>query len=78
MKFYPGSVYPDEFYPFTGLSVYPVYPFYPFYPDEVYPEEGRSFIRVVVLQFPGISFQSVILICYILLTSLAQRLGSRG
>ena len=62
---------------------YPVYPFYPFYPDEVYPdevypEEGRSFIRVVLLQFPGISFQSVILICYILLTSLAQRLGSRG
>ena len=57
---------------------YPVYPFYPFYPDEVYPEEGRSFIRVVLLQFPGISFQSVIRICYILLTSLAQRLGSRG
>ena len=44
MKFYPGSVYPDEFYPFTRLSVYPVYPFYPvyMYPDEVYPEEGLS------------------------------------
>ena len=39
MKFYPDSVYPDEFYPFTGLSVYPVYLFYP---DEVYPEEGLS------------------------------------
>ena len=51
MQFYPvavypdeilsgyRSVYPDEFYPFTGLSVYPVYLFYP---DEVYPEEGLS------------------------------------